>query len=78
MDTRLNPRAVLLIMPQSLTVRGMACDGCETAVREALEDLDGVTGVEVDRDGDRVTVEGEATSESLTQAVEEAGYEASV
>ena len=53
----------------------MSCEGCETTVTEALESVDGVTGVQVDRATDSATVEGDPNRGELEQAVTDAGYE---
>ncbi|MDP2496650.1 MAG: cation transporter [Candidatus Palauibacterales bacterium] len=60
----------------TLTVSDMACEGCAETVREALEEVPGVEGVEVslDRGEARITA-GEGTSHvDLATAVEDAGY----
>lgn len=63
-------------MPTTLTVEGMHCDNCEQTVEEALESVDGVREASVDRESGRATVEGDADSDALVEAVEETGYEA--
>jgi copper chaperone len=65
-------------MPTELTVDGMACDGCEATVEEALEGVAGVTGATADHERDTVSVEGDADSDDLVTAIEAAGYEPSV
>lgn len=52
----------------------MNCGGCETAVADALRDVDGVERAEADHETGRVTIEGEADGDDLRAAVEEAGY----
>ncbi|MFW6435715.1 MAG: heavy-metal-associated domain-containing protein [Halovenus sp.] len=64
-------------MSQTLTVEGMSCEHCEQTVEEALEGIEGVTGATADHEDDSVTVDGSANSDSLVQAVEDAGYDAS-
>ncbi|MFC7175617.1 heavy-metal-associated domain-containing protein [Halosegnis marinus] len=64
-------------MTRTITVEGMSCGGCESAVEEALSDVAGVTGATADRETDTASVEGEADAASLVAAVEEAGYDAS-
>jgi len=61
----------------TLTVEGMSCGGCEQTVVEALESVSGVTHAEADRETNSATVEGDADSETLVQAVVDAGYDAS-
>jgi copper chaperone len=62
---------------RTLTVTGMACDGCEQSVEDALEALDGVDHAEADHEAGTVTVDAEgAVSEAdIAAAVSEAGYE---
>jgi copper chaperone len=61
----------------ALTVGGMSCEHCATAIRGEVGKLPGVTTVEVDVEGGMVTVSGEPlpAQDSLRAAVEEAGYE---
>ena len=65
-------------MAQKIEVRGMSCEGCETAVKEAISSLTGVSSVQVDRETDSATVEGEPDWRSVEQAVTDAEYEATL
>jgi len=57
-------------------VHGMTCGHCVTAVAEEVEQVPGVTGVDVDLEAGRVVVRGEGFSdEAIRDAVDEAGYE---
>ena len=64
-------------MSQTITVDGMSCEHCEQSVEEALASVQGVQSVEVDLDAAQATIEGDATTQDLITAVDEAGYEAS-
>jgi len=64
-------------MSQTITVDGMSCEHCEQSVEEALASVQGVQSVEVDRDTAQATVEGDAATQDLVSAVDEAGYDAS-
>lgn len=64
-------------MGRTIQVSGMSCGGCEEAVEEALERVEGVAGARADRETGDATVEGDAPVEALLQAVEDAGYGAS-
>ncbi|MFB6111517.1 MAG: heavy-metal-associated domain-containing protein [Halobacteriaceae archaeon] len=64
-------------MSQTLSVSGMSCGHCERTVEEALEAVPGVTTATADRENGTATVDGEATPETLVEAVVEAGYDAS-
>ncbi|WP_254521625.1 heavy-metal-associated domain-containing protein [Natrinema caseinilyticum] len=63
-------------MNQTITVEGMSCEHCEQAVEDALEDVDGVTSAEADRETERAVVDGDADPQALVGAVDEAGYDA--
>jgi copper chaperone len=55
----------------------MHCGHCKAAVRRELESVSGVQSVEVDLETKIVTVVGDPLEEaSLTEAIDEAGYEA--
>lgn len=61
-----------------LRVEGMGCDGCVTAVQQALEAVPGVVRALVDLKGAAAEVEvAPATEpEALLRAVDQAGYHA--
>jgi copper chaperone len=61
----------------ALTVSGMSCEHCATAIRGEVGKLPGVTEVDVNVADGMVTVSGEPlpAADSLRAAVEEAGYE---
>lgn len=58
------------------TVKGMTCNHCKLSVTEEVEQVEGVTGIEVELETGRLTVRGEGVSdEAVKAAVDEAGYE---
>lgn len=59
------------------TVTGMTCGHCVSSVTEEVEQIAGVTGVDVDLGTGRVTVTSDAPLDDalVKSAVEEAGYE---
>ncbi|MDO5030376.1 MAG: cation transporter [Corynebacterium sp.] len=63
---------------QTFTVTGMTCGHCEASVREEVSELPGITGVEVDRSRNflSVTADGDIDNAAVIAAVKEAGYEA--
>lgn len=63
-----------------LSIGGMGCQGCVTAVQEALQRVPGVERALVDLSGNKAEVEAAPSTEpqALVAAVEEAGYEASL
>lgn len=63
-------------MATTITVEGMSCGHCEQTVEEALAGVPGVTGVTVDREENRASVEGDVNTAALVGAVEDAGYSA--
>ncbi|NLA65973.1 MAG: heavy-metal-associated domain-containing protein [Leucobacter sp.] len=61
------------------TVTGMTCANCEKHIREEVEQIAGVTGLEVSRETGKlvVTTEDSAVDDALViAAVDEAGYSA--
>ena len=63
-------------MKKTLLVEGMSCGHCEKAVKNALNELAGVTKVEVDLSTKTVEVEGESLDDTLIKdAIEDAGYD---
>ncbi|MEF2278234.1 heavy-metal-associated domain-containing protein [Deinococcus sp. YIM 134068] len=65
-------------MTTELTVNGMTCGHCETAVKNALKSVPGVQDVRVDLQGGTASVQGEADPQALIAAVTEEGYGAQV
>lgn len=61
----------------TLSVSGMSCTGCEQNVESALKQIDGVTRVTADHEGDtvEVVVEDDVTDDDLHAAIEQAGYD---
>lgn len=55
----------------------MTCEHCEQRVADALAGVDGVEDATADREAKRATVEGDADTDALVAAVEDAGYDAS-
>lgn len=60
-----------------VTVAGMTCEHCMTAVRGEISKLAGVTGVEVDLETGAVRIAADPPPDraALSAAVDEAGYE---
>ncbi|MFC4542269.1 heavy-metal-associated domain-containing protein [Halosolutus amylolyticus] len=64
----------------TLDVTGMACDGCEQNVTDALEALEGISSVTANHEADQVRVEHDETAvdeETIATTIEDAGYEVS-
>lgn len=55
-------------------VEGMSCGGCVTAVRSAIEALDGVSSVDVSLEEQSAVVEGSVDADAVVEAVTSAGY----
>lgn len=64
-------------MTTKITVKGMTCDHCEQSVEDAIQSVEGVESVSVDRITETATVKGAVDADSLVDAVDDAGYEAS-
>lgn len=65
-------------MTTEYTVTGMTCGHCEMSVREEVEEVAGVTGVEVSAETGKlvVTSEAELDDAAILAAVTEAGFSA--
>lgn len=61
-------------MTQTITVEGMTCGHCEQTVEDALNEVAGVTDVSADREAEQVSIEGDADTDELVRAAEDAGY----
>jgi len=65
-------------MQTTIDVSGMTCAHCEKAVKDALEALNGVTGVEVHLNTGKVDVtydDAQITIAPMRAAIEEQGYD---
>ena len=62
---------------QIYTVTGMTCGHCVRAVTEEVEQVAGVTGVDVDLESGRIVVSADSPVDdaAIRAAVDEAGYE---
>jgi len=66
------------MMTITLQVQGMTCGHCKAAVTNALQELDGVSRVEVHLQEGTVDVDYDETKvsvEKLKEAIEEQGYD---
>jgi copper chaperone len=65
------------IKKTTLSVQGMTCNHCKQSVTDALENLSGVTGVEVDLEAGRATVEHEDSVDidAMAGAIEDVGFD---
>jgi Cu+-exporting ATPase len=62
--------------PIRLSIAGMACAGCVSAVENALKEVPGVEDAVVNLGERTATVSGEVAAEALIEAVKKAGYNA--
>lgn len=61
--------------PLVLTVTGMSCGGCSSAVKRVVEKLQGVESCLADHQADKVTVNGDGYDEkSVRDAITNAGF----
>lgn len=63
-------------MTKTLKIEGMSCEHCSNKVKVALEEIDGVTGVDVALDSNTAEVKlaVEVGQETLSAAIDRAGY----
>lgn len=62
-------------MTTAISIEGMMCAHCQAHVEKALKEVAGVTEVTVSLENKNAVVTGDASVESLKQAVVDAGYE---
>lgn len=65
-------------MQMTLEVNGMTCENCEKSVKGALEELEGVHGVEVHLSSGKVNItydEAYVGKDLMKEAIEAQGYE---
>ena len=62
-------------MKKKILIEGMSCEHCVAHVKEALENLDKVTSVEVSLKDNCAIVETANSDEELKAAIEEEGYD---
>ncbi len=61
---------------RTFSVPGVSCNHCKVAIEGELAKVGGVTNSEVDVDAKTVRVEGDATTDDIVAAIDEAGYDA--
>ena len=57
-------------------INGMKCDGCVEVIENAIKKLPGIETVEVDLESSMAVVKGVANAESISDAIDNAGYNA--
>lgn len=62
-------------MTTTISIEGMMCAHCQAHVEKALKEVAGVTEVTVSLENKNAVVTGDASAETLKQAVVDAGYE---
>lgn len=62
-------------MEKRIIVEGMSCGHCVRHVKEALEELEGITQIDVDLESKTATIKGAAEDKDIKDAIKEAGYE---
>ncbi len=66
------------MMKTTLRVKGMSCGHCVSSVKGALEQLNGITSVEVNLDDGKVDVtynDSQVTVEEIRGTIENQGYD---
>lgn len=62
-------------MKKIVSIEGMSCGHCVKHVKEALEELAGVSEVRVDLESKTAAFEGDVSDEVVKEVIEEAGYD---
>ncbi|WP_395633312.1 heavy-metal-associated domain-containing protein [Flavobacterium sp.] len=61
-------------MEQQFEVENIKCGGCMNSIKTALLKIEGVTGVEINKEIDIVSVTGEVNREVVVDKLNELGY----
>lgn len=63
-------------MAETVKIKGMMCNHCVMAVKKALNEIPGITNVEVDLEKGEATFDCDASveSETVVSQIEKAGY----
>ena len=62
-------------MKKKINIEGMSCGHCVAHVKEALEELNDTTVLEVNLEGKNALVDTNIENEVLISAIDEAGYD---
>lgn len=62
-------------MTRTYQVPGISCGHCKSSIESALADVDGVSSVQVDIETREVAVEGDVDEATVTDTLDEIGYE---
>ncbi|GAA0775272.1 cation transporter [Clostridium subterminale] len=62
-------------MKKKILIEGMSCKNCVAHVKNALEELSGVSEVEVNLEGKYALVEATESDDVLRATIEEEGYD---
>ncbi len=62
-------------MTSTYAVAGMTCEHCVRSVTEEVSEVPGVTAIDIDLAGGRLTETGDADGDAVRAAVVEAGYQ---
>ncbi|RDI69583.1 heavy-metal-associated domain-containing protein [Halopelagius longus] len=62
---------------KTISVTGMSCNGCEQNVKSALQNIEGITRIDADHEGDTVELvaEDDVADDDIEAAIENAGYD---
>jgi len=56
-------------------IKGMSCQHCVASATKALEEIPGVSGVQVDLGRGEASFEGEVSIDTIKKAIKKVGYE---
>ncbi|MEA3469084.1 MAG: heavy metal-associated domain-containing protein [Thermodesulfobacteriota bacterium] len=59
----------------TVLIKGMSCSHCVASTKKALEEIDGVSNVNVDLDKGEASYEGDVDAEVVKEAITAIGFE---
>jgi len=61
----------------TIKIKGMSCQHCVASVTKAITEISGTSNVQVDLDNGEARYEGEVSPQTVVEAIEKTGFEAS-
>ena len=59
----------------TVKIKGMSCQHCVASTTKALEDIEGISNVQVDLDNGEATYDGEVEYQVIAEAINRIGFE---
>ena len=78
-SNNLSPKKIREIEDKTMAtvkIKGMSCQHCVASTKKALEDIEGISNVQVNLDNGEATSDGEVEYQVIAEAINRSGFEA--